>query len=88
MQEFHGEYQWGMTVDVDKCTGCKACVTACRAENNIAVVGAEQAAMGLAKRSLQMCSTRRRSIRASVRLLARTLTRVLPHPPTPPHLPS
>ena len=46
MQEFHGEYQWGMTVDVDKCTGCKACVTACRAENNIAVVGAEQAAMG------------------------------------------
>lgn len=46
MNEFHGEYQWGMTVDVDRCTGCKACVTACRAENNIAVVGAEQAAMG------------------------------------------
>lgn len=42
----HGIEQWGMTVDVDRCTGCKACVTACRAENNIAVVGAEQAAMG------------------------------------------
>ena len=46
MQEFHGELQWGMTIDVDKCTGCKACVVACRAENNVAVVGAEQAAMG------------------------------------------
>lgn len=46
MNELHGEIQWGMTVDVDKCTGCKSCVTACRAENNIAVVGAEEAAMG------------------------------------------
>jgi molybdopterin-containing oxidoreductase family iron-sulfur binding subunit len=34
-----------MTVDVDRCTGCKSCVIACHAENNVAVVGAEQAAM-------------------------------------------
>lgn len=38
--------QWGMTIDVDKCTGCKSCVVACHAENNVAVVGAEQSAMG------------------------------------------
>jgi len=48
--------RWGMVIDLDKCTGCGACIAACKEENNVPYVSSDEAQNGRAISWMQMVS--------------------------------
>ncbi|MGZ6143968.1 MAG: 4Fe-4S dicluster domain-containing protein, partial [Myxococcales bacterium] len=68
----HPEHRWGMSIDLDRCTGCQACVVACYAENNIPVNGPVFANAGRSMAWLRIQRTYEKNADGSLKL------RVLP----------
>ena len=74
-------HKWGMNIDLDKCTGCGACVTACYSENNIPVVGKEQVGNGrhMSWLTLERFQTEEEDYLASVRVDTRIIPQLCQH---------
>lgn len=49
--------KWAMVIDIDKCTGCGACMTACKTENNVAIVDPVEAQQGRSMFWMDMITT-------------------------------
>ena len=49
--------RYGMVIDLNKCSNCEACITACKIENNVQIVSKENAEMGRVMQWMKMLTT-------------------------------
>ncbi|MBM2842014.1 MAG: hypothetical protein HW412_2542 [Bacteroidetes bacterium] len=49
--------KWAMVIDMNKCTGCSACMAACKMENNVAIVSPKEAQEGRTMFWMDMITT-------------------------------
>jgi Fe-S-cluster-containing dehydrogenase component len=47
----------GMVIDLDRCTGCRSCVVACRVENNVPDAGRDETGRGRSIRWIELLTT-------------------------------
>lgn len=80
--------RWGMVIDLDRCTGCGACVVACKMENNVPFSSPEEAAMGRELAWIHLLPVRKgEEARGPTRMLP-LLCQQCDHPPCVPVCPT
>ena len=80
--------RWGMAIDLDRCTGCGACVVACKMENNVPFSSPRDAASGRELTWIQLLPFRKTGNGAGATRVIPLMCQQCDHPPCVPVCPT